>query len=523
VWRLAFLALAALSSLMAILALPRFDCGLLAWVCLVPLLFALRRVGVVAGAGLGLVFGWIFGAGTFAWLTVLSDMTAGRFCLLVTVFSLFYAVFGALYALASPRLGRWMVLGAPTLWVAIEYARASVGMFALPWNFLAHSQYRYLPVIQIADLTGVYGISFVLVVANQWVSEIPNLVAARRSHGASRSLGLVQALTLAVVVVATLLYGWHRLSAPPDAIEHVRVALVQANVSARSNMSSKEQMAHIAAYARLTRVAAAERPALIVWPSSSLPGPLSFWMIRLYVDNVAQRAGAHLLVGGAGGDKFAPPRDGHLPYSNSEFLIAPAGGLQAQYDKVRLTPFNEYLPLNGRIAWPRWITTLERSFVPGERYTVFQVAQARFGTPICWENAFADLFRRFVLDGANFMVSVTNEGAFGATAAPYQTMAMNVFRAVENRVAIARAATTGVSAFVDPKGAVVAKVTDQTGRDVFVPGVLVWDVPLAQKKTLYTLVGDVFARVATVAALAIVVLSVIARRRARRAPETSSS
>jgi len=505
------------SGLLAILSLPSFDLGFLAWVGLAPLLFGLRQRGLLAGAALGCLFGYAFGAGTFYWLNAIPDVSAARFVLLVAAFSLYYLVFGLLYALASRSLGSWIILGGPILWVALEYARGNFSFLALPWNFLAHSQYRSLPVIQIADLTGVYGISFVLLMANQLASQLPDLLVGRRWRWRA------QGLALALVLVATLLYGWYRLADAPEAAAHLRVALVQANVTARSKMSRTEQMAHLAAYDRLTQGVAKEKPDLIVWPSSSLPAPLSFWTMRLYVSDVAHRAGARLLVGGAGGDKFAPAREGYLPYSNSEFLISPSGALEAQYNKVHLTPFNEHVPLQGIVRWPRWITTLERSFVPGDGYTLFQISQARFGAPICFENAFADLFRRFVLNGANFMVSVTNEGAFGASSGPHQTLAMNVFRAVENRVAIARSATTGVSAFIDSRGEIVARVQDASGKDLFVPGVLVWDVPLSSKTTFYTLYGDVFAQAVGGAALVILLLSVRASRRGRaesRQPET---
>jgi apolipoprotein N-acyltransferase len=271
--------------------------------------------------------------------------------------------------------------------------------------------------------------------------------------------------------------------------------VAQANITARSGMSVAEQMKHLASYERLTREIAAEKPDLIVWPSSSLPGPISFWMIRLFVNQVANGAGAPILVGGAGGDKFAPARDGHFPWSNSEFLISPEGQLEAQYNKIRLTPFNEEVPFQGRIKWPHWITTLDKSFVAGDTYTLFQVANARFGAPICWENNFPDVFRRFVLEGANFMVSVTNESVFGPTAGPHQTFAMVVFRAVENRVAVARAATTGVSAFIDAQGRIVSRV------DLFVRGARVWDMPLAQTTTFYTRYGDAFALAASLASL----------------------
>jgi apolipoprotein N-acyltransferase len=296
-------------------------------------------------------------------------------------------------------------------------------------------------------------------------------------------------------------------------------------------MTSKERSAHLGAYGRLTMDAKAKNPDLVVWPSSSLPAPLSFWMVRVPVNFFAQQAGVPILVGGAGGDKFATPEPGQRRYSNSEFLISPTGQIEAQYNKIHLTPFTEYVPFYGTIAWPRWITTLDRSFVRGESYTLFQVGAARFGTPICWENAFPDVFRQFVRDGANLMVSVTNEGLFGETSAPHQTLAMNVFRAVENRVAVARSATTGVSAFIRPTGEIVARVQDSTGRDTFVSGILVADVPLSSRKTFYTVHGDVFAQAVAGGAVIVMVMALVHRRRvigesrrswAVRSPERTS-
>jgi apolipoprotein N-acyltransferase len=288
---------------------------------------------------------------------------------------------------------------------------------------------------------------------------------------------------------------------------------VQANVTTRNGMSVAEQMRHLTAYEELTKVASAQKPDLIIWPASSRPGPLSYWMIGMIVSDIAGRAGAPLLVGGAGGDKFAPARDGKRPYSNSEFLVSAAGRLEGQYNKVRLTPFNEEVPLQGSVHWPSWITRVERGFVRGDAYTVFRVGNARFGAPICWENAFPDVFRHFVAGGANFMVSVTNEAVFGASSGPYQTVAMNVFRAVENRVSIARAATTGVSGFIDANGRIAERLVDASGQDLYVRGVLVRDVPLAQGTTFYTRYGDLFAIAVSIAALLALGVAVWRERR----------
>ena len=503
------IALALVSALALTLSLPAFDWSFLGWVAVAPFLYALRRCGLRAGAALGWIFGYAFGATAFYWLASVPGITPLRFAIVVAVFALYYLAFGLLYALASRKLGSWLLVGGPALWVALEYARASSHFLALPWNFLAHSQYQVLPIIQIADVTSTYGISFLMMLTNQLTSQLPDL------RGGFRWRWRAQGAALAVALAASLIYGFHRLDSQPQAQGQVRVAVVQANVAARNGMTVKEQMKHLVAYDALTRNIAKAKPELVVWPSSSLPGPISFWMIRLYVNDVAHRSGATLLVGGAGGDKLAPVRTGHSPYSNSEFLISPQGELRGQYNKVRLTPFNEQVPLQGVITWPSWLSGLEASFVAGDSYTLFEVGSARFGSPICWENLFPDLFRRFPLAGANVMVSVTNESAFGTTG-PRQTLAMNVFRAVENRVAIARAASTGVSGFIDPNGRILARVADAKGADVFVAGTEVRDLPLLQARTFYTLHGDVFAQLVSVAAVLFVLYCLLASARQRR-------
>jgi apolipoprotein N-acyltransferase len=316
----------------------------------------------------------------------------------------------------------------------------------------------------------------------------------------------------------TFFYGWHKLVVPENA-KQLRVALVQANVLTRDNMPVVDQEKHLRAYEGLTREAAVSRPNLIVWPASSLPAPIRYSrLVNFNVRRLAIETKSYLLVGGAGMEKFGPLREGFLPFSNSEFLIAPSGRIVEQYDKIRLTPFNEYLPLQGRIRWPKWITTLKESFAPGEGYTLFQVSEAKFGTPICWENMFPDLFSRFVRDGAQFMVSVTNEGFFGCTAAPYQSFAINIFRAVENRVAIVRSATTGISAFISPNGEIIERVQNNNGKDLFVSGFLVKDIPLSNHKTFYTVYGDIFAYVAIVFGVFMIAASLLKQKRSRSQP-----
>jgi apolipoprotein N-acyltransferase len=482
------------------LAFPSPSLAAVAWVGLVPLLVALRLATPRGAAGLGFLFGCILVGGTFRWVNSIDVIERPAFALMVVCSALYYLAFGPLYRWTSQSLGPWTLAAAPVLWVGIEYVRANLSFVAMPWNLLGHSQYRLLPVIQIADLTGAYGVSFLVVMVNELLTQrvVP---LGKAGPGPSRP-SFAAVLAVAGCLAVSLGYGYVRLS-ETEAAERLRVAIVQANRVPGNGMSPIDQRTHLQAYEALTREAARSRPELIVWPASSLPAPMSSsLLVQFTLKRLADETKAYLLVGGAGGQKFAQPQPGQLPYSNSEFLLSPAGRVVGQYNKIRLTPFNEYVPLRAVIPWPRWITPVRDSYIAGDAQTLFELPSAKFASPVCWENNFSDFFRRFVRDGASFMVSVTNEAFFGMTGAPYQTLASTVFRAVENRVTVVRAATTGVSAFISARGE-IDRVRDDQGRDLFVAGVLIRDVPISHHRTFYTLYGDVFGRAALAASIVI--------------------
>jgi apolipoprotein N-acyltransferase len=296
-----------------------------------------------------------------------------------------------------------------------------------------------------------------------------------------------------MVLLAVLSYGSYRLAAPKQE-GSLRIALVQANRIVQDRMPMGEQQAHLEAYEALTREASGMVPDLIVWPASSLPSPMikGGYVFRR-VTQLAKETGCRLLVGGAGYEKMKALHERRATYANNELLVTPSGAIEAQYNKIKLVPFNEEIPLEGKVPWPQWVTPLKQSFTAGSSFTLFSVGEARFGTPICWENYFPDFFRKFMASGANLMVSVTNDSFFGPTEGQYQTLAMNVFRAVENRVTVVRSTPTGVSAFIGPDGQIVERVRDSTGKDLFVAGCLVREIPLNNRKTFYTMHGDAFA------------------------------
>jgi len=198
-------------------------------------------------------------------------------------------------------------------------------------------------------------------------------------------------------------------------------------------------------------------------------------------------------------------------------LIPP--GLQTEkdqvYDKIRLFPFSEYLPFRENIPWSiiGIDISLSDNYIPGNRFTVFQHPDFRFGATICWENIFPDFVREFVKRGAQVMVNITNEAHFGKTAAPHQLVSMSVFRAVENRVYVVRCANTGVSCMIDPHGRIIDRVKNKEGRDIFVRGVMTgWIVPL-DSKTIYTRYGDFFVWVALIGTVVFLVVALFRNRK----------
>lgn len=513
------LALAVLSAGLLILSFPKFDLGGLAWVGLVPLLVAVDGKRPRTGFLLAFASGLIFFPGILHWIFSVGDYNLLDHVLLGLYLAGYFGLFGLALAWIRQRVDVPMVLAAPPVWVALEYLRAHASILTFPWLLLGYSQYLHPSVVQITSLTGVYGLSFLIVLTNALGADLYRHWKRCQEAGSATSalpIRLVACIaTVGILLVFTYVYGRSTLSGPlPD--ERIRVTVVQGNVP----QQSLSRPALIERYATLTRRAAQSAPALIVWPETAMPGDIKHdRALKQQIDLLALETGRFLLVGASEYAKFSNSqlrtRELAATWYNSLFLVSPNGGIDGEYRKIALVPFGEYEPLKGIIRWPKFIAAGFGNALPGQSYTVFSVEGHRFGAVICWEIIFPDLFREFVRRGATFMISATNESWFGATAAPYQLLAMTTIRAAENRVAIARAANTGVSAFVDPYGRITDRVKDAGGRDLFVEGVLSQDVPISRAPTFYARHGDIFAFLQLMGSAALLACSWSSPRRPR--------
>jgi len=482
-----------------IAAFPSRDFGFLAWVALVPFFLAVSRQSFAGALLLSVFFGSVFLPGIFNWILELWYYRWYHHLLLAVYFGFYFAVFGGVVAFLSKRLGAITALwAAPFLWVTLEYLRSNFFFLALPWGLLAHTQYRYPVVIQMVSIFGTYGLSFLIVFFNAALSIgiLFYLKGGRaRQYTTASSKGgpnIVCLIAAGLYIFWMLGFGIREIWQPTPG-KAFEISLIQANIPQSKKWDPEYADEIMKAYSDLTRKASRTRPDLIVWPETATPGAITRdGALFDRVTALVQKTGTPLLVGSAEFQKFQKAEAVETRLTNSAFLLNPSKeevNLQ-RYDKIRLFPFGEYLPYKETLPW-NWIRVSSLSqYAPGTEHTVFQLPPHRFAVTICWENIFPDLVRRFVNNGAQFIINLTNEARFGNTAAPYQLMAISVFRAVENGVFVVRCANTGVSGIIDPRGRVVRTFQDSRGQEIFVRGFLTEKIVSTQTKTFYTKHGD---------------------------------
>ena len=461
------------------LAFPKAGWSLLAWVWLVPALVS----GLTRPRRAALLDGWL--AGTVFYVVLLRwldhtflhysaipwPLTWLPIAALAAYCGLYVGGLAGAVAWLRGRLGPGPALAlAPALWVVGEWLRGWL-MGGFPWGLLGYSQAAQLPVIQIAELGGVYAVSLLIVAVNAALAGLLALGPRRAWPAAAAAL---------VLLVGALAFGVHAIGRASAASGgSAEVAVIQPSIEQTIKWDPARHAQILDIYERLTREAARDRPAVVLWPETAttifLRGdPVLLERLR----RLSEEVGTPILVGSI--DRRERPREQFL---NSAFLLT-GQGITAKYDKIHLVPFGEYVPLASLLGFVKGWAEFISEFGTGDVETVFPLPGAPFGTVICYEVIFPELFRGFVVRGAAFMANITNDAWFGETSGPWQHLGMLPLRAVEHRVAIARAANTGVSAFVEPTGRIGPTLP------LLERGILRRRIPLRERATLYTRFGD---------------------------------
>lgn len=491
-----------LSGVLLVCSFPKLGLVLTAWVSLLPLFYAVRGNDIKTGIIAGFITGMVAYTGIMYWIAYvvvhygyLSWVAGvGATLLLAAYMSLYVGAFAGGVVFFAGR-GVPYSMSAPPLWVCLEYVKSHI-LTGFPWENLGYSQFECPALIQIADITGVYGVSFLVVAFNALLFE--SFLFWRGTVGKK---GVVRVVLGVVLLAMVWVYGtWRIAQWSEEEGKHpvLEVSLVQGNVDQSVKWNPLYQAETMAAYISLSRQAAPRSFGLIIWPETAVP---SFFQdkddIHRSVVSLAGDSQAWLLFGSPS-YRFL---DGKLTLYNSAFLLSPDGAVKGRYDKVHLVPYGEYVPLRRFFPFIGKLVQGVGDFGTGEDYIPLAMNGVRVGVLICYEGIFPEASRRYKELGADLLVNITNDAWFGRTSAPYQHLSMTVFRAVETRMYVARAANTGVTAFIDPVGRIVARtgLFEATAIKGTLRPLKIW--------TFYGEYGDIFAHLCFVAVVAAILYS----------------
>ncbi len=497
--------LSAVSGFLLSGSFPKVGLAGCAWFALVPLLVAIKDHSARNSFKLGFMAGLVHFTSLLYWL-VYTMQTYGNLPLYLSLFVLalfsaylsFY-VGGFTWLLVRLNLRPMACFASmPVLWVSQECLRSYL-LSGFPWALIGHSQYEILPLVQVSDLAGVYGISFVIVLCNAFIFLGILHLSRIAWQGCQVTLRSAAAMFVisGVIVFAVWFYGKHRIDSTNRSItnaETARISIVQGNIDQSQKWNPAFQQATIEKYARYSLAARKAQPDLIVWPETATPFYLFHQpLLTAMVIQGIRRTGTDFLIGSP---SFRPVNK-TIGYYNSAYLISSQGKIAGRYDKVHLVPFGEYVPFK------RWLPFLGKmvenvgDFKAGSRGQALSWRRLKIGTLICFEIIFPQLSRAMAHNRAAFLVNLTNDAWFGKSGGPYQHFSMAIFRAIENRRALVRSANTGISAIIDPVGRVIAR----TKLDE--EAVMTGEVPILKEKTLYTRFGDLFAVICLILTLLI--------------------
>ncbi|MBU4343444.1 MAG: apolipoprotein N-acyltransferase [Candidatus Omnitrophica bacterium] len=485
--------LSVFSTILLILAFPNFNLSYLAFVGFVPLFFVIRSKKPKQAFWISYLCGFLFYLGTLYWLYHVTIFGLIIVCLYL---ALYFGIFGFLFNRIAfglqPSAFSFFLI--PLIWIGFEYLQSNL-FTGFGWTLLGYSQYKNLALIQIADFSGVYGVSFVIMMVN---------IGVYRFFKRSLKEIVIAGLVLAAAI------GYGKIPVPKSEIwygargedkgeqgKKIRVSVVQGNIPQEMKWDPAFKDEILERYANLTRLAAFDDPDLIIWPETSFPGFFGINKDTQEVLGLARKIDTPLLIG-------ANTSEG-LDSFNSAVLISERGKVVDRYDKIHLVPYGEYVPFSDKIPFLHRLVLGELGeFTAGKEYKAFSLETSpvtagghpspnhsrslsrarprgsgtgqaafsqniKFATLICFEDIFPKLARRFVQNGAEFLIVITNDAWYGRSGAPYQHAASSVFRAIENRIPIVRCANTGYSCFIDSRGRIYDAV-EENNTHLFVTG-----------------------------------------------------
>jgi apolipoprotein N-acyltransferase len=491
---------AILSGILLTGAFPKVGFWLLGWVALIPLLIAVKNLTIVQAFRIGFVSGLVHFLTLLYWLLYTMQTYGGLpfylsipvLFLLSAYMAIYIGLFAALMTPWTKTLSWSYLVAVPVLWVSLEYVRGFL-FTGFPWSFLGYSQFNQLHIIQISDIFGVYGVSFLIALANASFFLVLVIVLEQQPSEQKKRIipfKAVQILSIFLVILgAVWTYGKWQVSSYDDKVSQLavrRITVVQGNIDQAVKWDPAFQKISTEKYINLSLSIKDHDPDMVVWPETATPFyfPHDAVLSTMVIDAVSRMEKDFLI----GSPSYTYDQiKGDINYYNSAYLIGPEPKIVGKYDKVHLVPFGEYVPFKKWLPFLGKMVEHVGDFDHGKKGETLSWRDEKIGVQICFEIIFPHLSRAMAKNGADILINITNDAWFAKTSAPYQHFSMAVFRAVENRRSLVRAANTGISGFVDPLG----RVSDQSA--LFEDAVLTEDIPIFHKTSIYTRFGDLFA------------------------------
>jgi apolipoprotein N-acyltransferase len=466
----------------------------LAWLALVPLLYAIskRDTSPRQAAILGLTCGIAYYPLLLYWITIVLGryghlsmwLAVPALLLLALYMSLYLAGFAALSCHLQKKYS--LIWIAPTVWVALDFLRGWL-FTGFPWFDLAYTQFQTPLLIQIADIAGHHGVSFMIVMVNTLVFHAFGNYRKMDTIKSGSDFAFRAAIVLVLAILSYNLVRFGLIEKSISAGKTVGVAVVQGNINQDQKWVPQLQQNTQNKYLQLSRqILAAHKPGLIVWPETALPFYLNE---SVFLKNIsalaAAKPGLTVLTGAP--LRQRSPDDTTTEYFNTAFFVDANGLSPEHYSKQHLVPFGEYVPFRKMLPFLAPLVETVTDFTPGSAKKPVACQNTRVGVLICFESIFPYLARQQTKDGADLLVNLTNDAWYGRSSAPWQHLSMAVFRAVENRRSLARSANTGVSGFIDPLGRM------HELSPLFENFTGYYDLPILRTRSLFTFSGGHFS------------------------------
>lgn len=485
-----------LSAFFLILSFSPFDLFFLSWIAFIPFFFFLYNAKdyktVLKGS---LIFGFLYFLGNVYWIyhsLYYFGSVPLLFSYTVVVLLAFYL---ALYPVVFSMLYKSLLknnlptsLYAPFIWVSLEVLRTYL-LTGFPWALIGYSQYKFYLISQVVDITGIYGVSYLIILFNCFIFDILIFKKRKVIYPLLPYYTIIITTFLVLIIFSfSILYGLKRLNENENG-STVKIAIVQGSIPQNEKWDYKKVEEIINIYKNLTIKTKPSEPNVVIWPETAVP--FIFEKHKHFTSELitfVKKSNIYLLFGSI----MERQQD---KYTNSAVLIDPNGVTAYYYDKIHLVPFGEYVPLRKILFFIDKLTVGIGDYQEGEGYNVAVTPYGRFATLICYESIFPGLVRKFYQKGGNFIVNITNDGWFGNTSGPYQHFSISVFRAIENRKPLVRAANSGISGVIDSKGRIINKTK------LFERTYLIENIKTNDKMTFYTKYGDIFAYICIVISL----------------------